>query len=70
MPAHTWIYENGALTHPGFGGSVFDHREIRSPGGIVVVIHRDFNIGTVETRQRALDPKNITTLPNDILTKG
>jgi len=67
---HTWIYENSTLALTGFGGTVFDHREICSPGGIVMVIHGDFDVGAVETRERALDPENIAALPNDVLTKG
>jgi len=68
--AHTWIYENRALTLTGFGGGVFDHREVCDPGGAVMVIHGDFNMGAVETWKRALDPESVTTLPNNVLTKG
>jgi len=67
---HTWIYENRAPTLTRFSGSVFDHREICSPGGTVVVIHGDLDVGAIETWEGALDPESITILPNDVLVEG
>ena len=35
-----------------------------------MIIHGNFYMGTVEARERALDPESIATLPDDVLPKG
>lgn len=66
----TWTYENRALALARLGNSIFDHREICSSGGTVVVIHWNLNMGAVEARKGTLDPKSIATLPDKVLLRG